>query len=463
MAPNVVNVVEARQFSRSEVLTVLPTNLGKHANNPDPDIPKKHETLYTVIDNKVYDVTNFANEHPGGNVILTHIGKDASDVFACMHPAHAYETLANFYVGDLDPAEPSPSPSFSEEVRSLRGKFRELGYYDSSKLYYAYKIFSNLAIWALSVSILLRFPGSVVGVSSAGVLMGLFFQQCGWLSHDFLHHQVFVDRRWNELVALFVGAVAQGFSPSWWKNKHNSHHAVPNVHEEDPDIHTAPVLFWSDHALEFFSDLPDDQLTSLLAQYIVTRQAFLFFPILAFARLSWARQSFVYVLPNSSLNKGKPCSIIEQVALYSHWAWYAYLLWVIDSTALAVLFIVLSQASCGFFLASVFALNHNGMPIYTKSEAAKIDFFTLQVLTGRNVVGGPLTNWFCGGLNYQIEHHILPNMPRHSFPKIQPTIEALCKKHGVSYHSTTFWKGTFEYLGRLENVSRNARKLSKQI
>jgi len=103
------------------------------------------------------------------------------------------------------------------------------------------------------------------------------------------------------------------------------------------------------------------------------------------------------------------------------------------------------------------------MPIYTKSEAADIDFFELQVLTGRNVVGGPLINWFCGGLNYQIEHHVFPNIPRHSFPKIQPSFEALCKKHGVPYHSTTFWKGTFEYLGRLENVSRNARKLSKQL
>ena len=44
----------------------------------------------------------------------------------------------------------------------------------------------------------------------------------------------------------------QGFSVQWWKNKHNGHHAVPNLHNStakaqdgDPDIDTMPVLAWS--------------------------------------------------------------------------------------------------------------------------------------------------------------------------------------------------------------------------
>jgi fatty acid desaturase len=50
---------------------------------------------------------------------------------------------------------------------------------------------------------------------------------------------------------LLFGNLAQGFSVSWWKDKHNRHHAVPNVHGgpggslfADPDVDTMPLLAW---------------------------------------------------------------------------------------------------------------------------------------------------------------------------------------------------------------------------
>lgn len=51
-------------------------------------------------------------------------------------------------------------------------------------------------------------------------------------------------------VSYVFGNLFQGFSVAWWKNKHNTHHAVPNVHGADPDIDTMPLLAWSEHALE---------------------------------------------------------------------------------------------------------------------------------------------------------------------------------------------------------------------
>ena len=79
-------------------------------------------------------------------------------------------------------------------------------------------------------------------------LLGLFWQQTGWLAHDFLHHQVFKQRWANNWVGLFLGNVAQGFSADWWKSKHNTHHAAPNELADggdrvvDPDIDTLPLL-----------------------------------------------------------------------------------------------------------------------------------------------------------------------------------------------------------------------------
>ena len=80
--------------------------------------------------------------------------------------------------------------------------------------------------------------GAVIG----GVLLPLFWQQSEWLAHDFLHHQVFTNRFYNNLTGLGVGNIWQGFSTSSCKMKHNHHHASSNVvHTQaggDPEILT---------------------------------------------------------------------------------------------------------------------------------------------------------------------------------------------------------------------------------
>ena len=106
-----------------------------------------------------------------------------------------------------------------------------------------------MGILALSL-LCLRFDQGYASVLLAACLLGLFWQQSGWLAHDFLHHQVFQNRTYNNMAGLFLGNVSQGFSIAWWKDKHNTHHAVPNkLNDEtiamDPDIDTLPLLAWS--------------------------------------------------------------------------------------------------------------------------------------------------------------------------------------------------------------------------
>ena len=52
---------------------------------------------------------------------------------------------------------------------------------------------------------------------------------------DFL--KVFKNRVYGDLAGVFWGNLMQGFSVGWWKNKHNTHHAVPNLHESSADAH----------------------------------------------------------------------------------------------------------------------------------------------------------------------------------------------------------------------------------
>jgi fatty acid desaturase len=100
-----------------------------------------------------------------------------------------------------------------------------------------------------------------------------------------------------------------------------------------------------------------------------------------------------------------------------------------------VVFILVQQGLLGFYLGCSFAPNHKGMPILAASD--KTDFLRRQVLTSRNVRGGWLTDFALGGLNYQIEHHLFPSMPRPNLRRAQELVAAFCADRGVAYTQTS--------------------------
>jgi fatty acid desaturase len=84
----------------------------------------------------------------------------------------------------------------------------------------------------------------------------------------------------------------QGFCVDWWMSKHNTHHAAPNELQGgsqlvalDPDIDTLPILSWSPEQL---------QTTGPTLRWLLRYQHYYFAPVLLFARLAWAQQSFAH-------------------------------------------------------------------------------------------------------------------------------------------------------------------------
>ena len=77
----------------------------------------------------------------------------------------------------------------------------------------------------------------------------------------------------------------------------------------------------------------------------------------------------------------------------------------------------------------------------------------MQVETTRNQPGSLLNNWFSGGLNMQIEHHLFPTMPRHSLPKMVAMVKQLCAKHGIVYEECGWIESTRRVLAHLSAIS----------
>jgi fatty acid desaturase len=75
------------------------------------------------------------------------------------------------------------------------------------------------------------------------------------------------------------------------------------------------------------------------------------------------------------------------------------------------------------------------MPII--EAGAELSFVRRQVVTARNVAGGRFTHFALGGLNYQIEHHLFPTMPRANLARAQSLVRAFCIESGLGYCETT--------------------------
>jgi fatty acid desaturase/predicted heme/steroid binding protein len=440
---------------------------------------QKHRTpsdAWIVYQNKVYDVSDWY-EHPGGAVIFTHAGDDMTDIFAAFHAPGSQNMMKKFLIGELIPEsvehKDDRQREFEKGYRDLRSKLVLMGMFKSNLWFYTYKCLSNMAMWALAFAAMVLSDNVMVHVGSA-LLMGLFFQQCGWLAHDFLHHQVFRNRKYGDMLGLFWGNLMQGFSVQWWKNKHNGHHAVPNLHNStavsqdgDPDIDTMPVLAWSLKQAQSFRELQADGKDSAFVKFMIKYQMWTYFPILLLARLSWLNESFkvAYGLGAATENaalemkvKGLQYPITEKVGIALHYAWVAAFCSGLGrfSIPYSIAMFFLMTCSCGLFLAVVFGLGHNGMATY--DAEARPDFWKLQVTTTRNITGGhgipqAFVDWFCGGLQYQVDHHLFPGLPRHNLKKTHALVESFCKEWGVKYHEADMVDGTFEVLACLDRVA----------
>jgi len=359
--------------------------------------------------------------------------------------------MDEFYVGDLKGSEEGKYAAFEKELRTIKGQMQREGLFDASPLYTFYKFTSTVAFAALAVWLVLNYDSFAVHMVAA-VSLAFFFQQCGWLAHDYLHHQVFHWRFANDLVGCLVGNVFQGFSVSWWKNKHNTHHSIPNLHEStegahdgDPDIDTMPLLAWSKY---FLKQAPPNA-------WYLKYQSILFLPLLCFARLAWMQQSFTFVFRlNQGWGKGAfdgklGLGALEHIGLIAHYVWYTALLFCMPLTH-ALAFAAVSESLGGLLIGIAFGVGHNGMALYDHKNPPP--FGVLQITTTRNVHDNGFTGWFMGGLHYQIEHHLFPTMPRSSLAEAARRVKALCKKHDIPYHATGLIEGNLEVMKALDDV-----------
>ena len=249
-------------------------------------------------------------------------------------------------------------------------------------------------------------------------VLGVIFTQYAFMAHELAHRQVFESGKVNDFGGRIVADLLVGISYSWWMTKHTRHHGNPNTVDKDPDIETDFIIFQADKA---------EGLTGL-TKWLANKQGYLFFPVLLLEGINLHRHAFITVF-----SKGKKVDkrALEIVLLLVRNIAYLAVLFSFMPLGMAFAFLGVQLAIFGLYMGASFAPNHIGMPILPR--ASKVDFLRRQVLTSRNIRGGHVMNHFMGGLNYQVEHHLFPSMPRPSLKRAGEITREYCEAKGIVY------------------------------
>ncbi|MHB1596022.1 MAG: fatty acid desaturase family protein [Streptosporangiaceae bacterium] len=324
---------------------------------------------------------------------------------------------------------------YAELSRAVRGA----GLLNRRPVYYSVKISANLLVlvggWTLFFLL-----GRSWWQMLVAVYLAVMFTQTGFIGHDAGHRQISGSKRTDDLIGRIHGDLLIGLSYGWWVSKHNRHHSHPNQAGRDPDIAGAAIAFTPDQA----------RARRGIGKWLARHQAWLFFPMLL---LEGVHLHVAGIRALLSHRRGT-AAVADGALLVAHISAYLIVVFVVLSPLQAIAFIVIQQGLFGIYLGSAFAPNHKGMPVLGEHE--KVDFLRRQVTTSRNIRGGWLTDFALGGLNYQIEHHLFPSMPRPSLRRAQETIRAYCEARGVAYHETSLVSSYGQVLRHLHDVGRSA-------
>ena len=271
--------------------------------------------------------------------------------------------------------------------------------------------------------------------------LGVLFTQFAFLGHEASHRQVFASGKANDRFGRVLATFFVGISYAWWMTKHNRHHGNPNQIGRDPDLTPGFVAF-----------TPEDAAAAKGFQaWTVRRQGWLFFPLLPFVGVDLHQISIRRLFERGRL-EGRALELaligLRFVALFG------FVFWLLP-VGMAFAFLGVQLAVFGFYMGASFAPNHVGMPIVP--HGAKLDFLDKQVLTSRNVSGGWWITALMGGLNFQIEHHLFPGMPRPNLRRARALVIEHCRTHGVPYVENNLLKAHAIVVAYLNEVGWKGR------
>ena len=265
----------------------------------------------------------------------------------------------------------------------------------------------------------------IMGIGLAGVGMNVMHDAI----HDSLSSKKWVNRLMGSSIYLLAGNRYN------WQVQHNIlHHTYTNIHGHDEDMEAGRIIRFSKHS-EWKWYHRFQHYYSVLLYGLLT--------------INWAitadfRQMKRYM--KRKLSQGKFPSpfvnwsklLISKILYFTFWIIIPIFIFKILWWKVLISFIVMHYTA-GLILTIVFQLAHimdeADMPLPDSKGNIKNSWAIHQLKTTVNFAcDNKLVNWFTGGLNHQIEHHIFPNISHIHYDKIAKIVRKTAKEFNLPYN-----------------------------
>ena len=364
---------------------------------------KTRDRLVVRIDDRWVDLTGWRKAHPAGSHwIDVYKNADATEVMHGFHSDMAMamlERLPAAREGDIpkDVAEVTPH---TRAFRKLRAKLLEEGWFKRNPIMEA----GTFAGYALTMAM-------AVGLARVGklwlaaLMLAISNTTAGWIAHDYIH-----GRGWWPMLMRGFGELGGGMSATWWSDKHNIHHALTNVVGIDEDLMVDPALYLWPPSAE--TDKPSVRKIQHLYWFLPYSLLFAIWRIdsvkVALQRKLWG----------------------EAGRLGLH---YAILAALFPGFRLARRVLLPALFMSGLLTATIVTVSHVSEDIFFDGPH-QVDFVENQYRSTRDFkCSNPLFEYLAGGMNYQVEHHLFPTMPRYKYPALTKVLKKFADDHGLTY------------------------------
>ena len=419
---------------------------------------------WIVVDSQVYDVSPlFApGMHPGGSDVLSSvIGGDATDPFYNSHPEKGRKAmLAPYHIGtQSDWSVTAPTAAY----RALRAELEASGELMAGGSFSYYGATTARVAAAAAVAL-----GCVIGTTSASAhflgaaALGVFWQQLAFVGHDLGHNGISGVRVTDMARGVICGPALTGISFSWWKSTHNAHHVATNSAESDPDVQHMPLLAVSSHFFEsLWSTFHRKRMSfGACSRATVARQHLFFYPLMFFARWNLYFQGVARL----ALGERSLSASLEAAALLFFFSWMSLLVAAVGrgeetyaaAFAARIVYLLICNGVAGILHVQI-SVSHFSQPtIKTRATDEGVSFLQSQLAGTLNIILPPGSDFFFGGLQFQIEHHLFPRLPAEALRALQPRIKALAEAHNLSYNEATFSAANTKLYESLKSTAKAA-------
>ena len=345
------------------------------------------------------------------------------------------------------------NPNQTEFVRTLRkrvdnyfkeNKIKKTGGWDLK-----FKAVFMLGLYTVPYFVML-FHGVTNAWAMLGLsfLMGLGMAGIGFsVMHD-ANHGSFSRKKWlNKFLGFSINFL--GGNVNNWKAQHNiMHHSYTNIHGHDEDINPGNVLRFSPHAEK-----------KKFHKYQHVYAWFLY----CLMTLSWTfskdfgdviryKKNGLLKQLKTTLTKEMSLIIITRIVYFIYMVAIPLIFMDITWWQLIIGFLTVHFVA-GFTLAAIFQLAHvmeeTDFP-EPKDGSVLNQWAVHQLNTTLNFANkNRILSWFVGGLNYQVEHHLFPNISHIHYRNIAPIVEKTAKEYNLPYYSQPSFREALANHGRM--------------